>query len=221
MTNQSRLQKIREYVFQKRSERQALNNELSSVNLKLAEDESTLSLIEKSLSALQKLTDLKKKETTKKIEDIISYGLQTIFEDSSYQFKIVDSIKRKQVVYDFRVYSDAFKSEDGVSILDSRGGGVIAVVSFLLRLLLLCMVDKKAERFLALDEPFTALSKNYHENLVQVVKQITEKLGVQMLVVSHQESLDSFGDVVYELRQVNGVTSAHLVRNDNLSLDQE
>ena len=76
-------------------------------------------------------------------------------------------------------------------------------------------MDKKAERFMALDEPFNALSENYHENLVSAIKSITEKLGVQLLVVSHQKSLDAFGDVVYELKQVNGVTSAHLVRNDN------
>lgn len=211
----NRLNKVKDYVFSKRAEKQALENHLSTINIQLAEKEKSLALLEKSLVALQKLTDLKKKETTEKIENIISFGLQTIFEDSSYQFKILDSIKRKQVVYDFRVYSDSFKSAEGVSILDSRGGGVISIVSFLLRLVLMCMMDKKAERFMALDEPFNALSENYHENLVSAIKSITEKLGVQLLVVSHQKSLDAFGDVVYELKQVNGVTSAHLVRNDN------
>lgn len=214
----SRLHKIKEYLCSKRIEKQSLERQLSSINVQLSEQEKKLSLLEKSLAALQKLTDLKKKETTEKIENIISFGLQTIFEDASYKFKIVDSIKRKQVVYDFRVYSDSFNSDEGVSILDSRGGGVVSIVSFLLRLVLMCMIDKKAERFMALDEPFNALSSNYHENLVAAVKQITEKLGIQLLVVSHQKSLDSFGDVVYELKQVNGVTSAHLVRNDNLAI---
>lgn len=215
MNRTSRIQKVKEYVLAKRAELNSVNHSIKHLDLQLSEQEKMLALLEKSLLALQKLTDLKKKETTEKIENIISYGLQTIFEDSSYKFKILDSIKRKQVVYDFRVFSDSFSSDEGVSILDSRGGGVISIVSFLLRLVLMCMVDKKAERFMALDEPFSALSENYHENLVAAVKQITEKLGVQLLVVSHQKSLDSFGDVVYELRQVNGVTSAHVVRNDN------
>lgn len=214
----NRLSKIQEYVLTKRAEKNSLENQMKTTNLQIAEKEKKQSLLEKSLASLQKLTDLKKKETTEKIENIISFGLQTIFEDSSYQFKILDSIKRKQVVYDFRVFSDSFNSDNGVSILDSRGGGVVSIVSFLLRLVLMCMMDKKAERFLALDEPFSTLSENYHENLVVAVKSIVEKLGVQLLVVSHQKSLDSFGDVVYELRQVNGVTSAHLVRNDNANL---
>lgn len=214
----NRLSKIQEYVLTKRAEKNSLENQMKTTNLQIAEKEKKQALLEKSLASLQKLTDLKKKETTEKIENIISFGLQTIFEDSSYQFKISDSIKRKQVVYDFRVFSDSFNSDNGVSILDSRGGGVVSIVSFLLRLVLMCMMDKKAERFLALDEPFSNLSENYHENLVVAVKSIAEKLGVQLLVISHQKSLDAFGDVVYELRQVNGVTSAHLVRNDNANL---
>jgi len=213
--SKQRLNNIREYIFRKRAEKKALEQLISSTNLDIANKEKELSLLEKSLAALQKLTDLKKKETVKKIEDVISFGLQAIFEDSSYQFRILDSIKRKQVVYDFRVYSNSFSSDEGVSILDSRGGGVVSIVSFLLRLVLLCMIDKKAERFLALDEPFAALSENYHENLVATIKQIAEKLNVQLLVVSHQKSLDSFGDVVYELRQVGKETGVYLVRNDN------
>lgn len=213
--SKQRLNNIREYIFRKRAEKKALEQSISSTNLEIADKERELSLLEKSLAALQKLTDLKKKETVKKIEDVISFGLQAIFEDSSYKFRILDSIKRKQVVYDFRVYSNSFSSDEGVSILDSRGGGVVSIVSFLLRLVLLCMIDKKAERFLALDEPFAALSENYHENLVATIKQIADKLNVQLLVVSHQKSLDSFGDVVYELRQIGKETGVSLVRNDN------
>lgn len=209
-----RLELLEQEFLIRRAEKKALDLEISSLEKTASDKDKTLLLIDKSLVALQKLTELKKKETTEKIEKIISFGLQTIFEDSSYQFKILDSIKKKQVVYDFRVFSDAFKTEYGVSILDSRGGGIVNIVSFLLRVVLLCMVDKSAERFIALDEPFNNLSENFHENLVSAVKQISEKLNVQILIVTHQKSLEAFGDKVYELKQVDGVTSAHLIKSN-------
>lgn len=209
-----RLSRVKEYLLMKKAEKEAFDREVFSISQELKSGEEELSLLEKGLSVLQKVTEIKKKETLEKIEAVVSFGLQAIFEDSSYQFKIIDSVKRKQVVYDFRVYSDSFSSDAGMPILDSRGGGLVSIVSFLLRLVILCLIDKKAERFIALDEPFSALSENYHENLVSTVKQIAVKLNVQLLVVSHQKSLDSFGDVVYELKQQGGKTTATLIRND-------
>lgn len=210
----SRLESVEQNFLIRKAEKKALDTEILSLEKQVSDKDKSLLLLDKSLVALQKLTELKKKETTEKIELIVSFGLQTIFEDSSYQFKIIDSIKKKQVVYDFRVFSDSFQSTHGMSILDSRGGGIVNIVSFLLRIVLLCMVDKTAERFIALDEPFNNLSENFHENLVAAVRQISEKLKVQILIVTHQKSLEAFGDVVYELKQVNGVTSAHLIKNN-------
>ena len=96
--------------------------------------------------------------------------------------------------------------------MDSRGGGLVNIVSLLLRIIILMLTDRKAERFIALDEPFNNLREKYHENLVEVIKEIALKLNFQMVIVTHQKSMESFADVVYEFRQVDGVTSAHLIK---------
>lgn len=198
----------------KRAEQTATKAELVQLQTSLAQAEKKGVLLDKTSAALERLTELKKKETTGKIEAIISYGLQTIFEDSSYKFLILSSVVRKQVVYSFRVVNDESPDEKGMDILESRGGGVVSIVSFLLRVVLLCMTDTKAERFIALDEPFSALSEDYHENLVTAIKQITSKLNVQLLIVSHQKSLDAFGDIVYEVTQRDGKATIKETRND-------
>ena len=111
--------------------------QLESVAKRLSEAQHKSIVLEKSLEALARLTELKKRETTEKIEVIVTQGLQTILENPTYQFKIEESIKRKQVAYAFKVYSDEIPL--GLDILEGHGGGVAAIVSFLLRILFLVL----------------------------------------------------------------------------------
>ena len=95
--------------------------------------------------------------------------------------------------------------------MSSRGGGVANIVSFLLRIIILLLIDPKAERFIGLDEPFNNLSPNYHDNLISTIKEISNKLNFQMLIITQQKSLESLGDIVYEFRQKEGITNAYKV----------
>jgi DNA repair exonuclease SbcCD ATPase subunit len=180
--------------------------QLESVTNRLTEAQHKSIVLEKALEALARLTELKKRETTEKIEVIVTQGLQTILENPTYQFKIEESIKRKQVAYAFKVYSDEIPL--GLDILEGHGGGVAAIVSFLLRILFLVLLDRKATRFLVLDESFAAVSHHYHDNLVTFVRELVDHLKVQLILVSHQPALDRMGDVVYDVRkQKDGVAT--------------
>lgn len=204
----------------------ALDKELSAEIVKYSEakyasaqadaalltSEQLLLKYEKSVKLLQKLVEDKKQATVTKIEQLVSYGLQSVFEDDSYQFKIIDSIKRNQVDYEFIVTSDSNPSSEGVDIMDSRGGGLVNIISMLLRVIMLILTDRTAERFLVLDEPFNNLSPIYHDNLVKLLKKLVAKLNFQILMVTHQRSLLELGDVVYEYKKKNKVTSAYRLK---------
>lgn len=184
--------------------------EQKNLEVSLSNANKEVLLLQKVIALAQKISELKKAETTKNIEDIVSFGLQVIFEDPSYKFIIEDTIQRNQVYYSFKVKSDSFRTPEAISIIDSKGGGVVNIVSFLLRLIILCLIDKKGERFIALDEPFTNLSEEYRENLIFAIKEISKKLKVQLLIVSHDKDVVSLADRVYELKRESGETKAYL-----------
>lgn len=204
------LTSVKTEVTTRQISKKVLEDELVRQSNILINAENFLVKSEKSIVALQKLLDLKKSETTEKIERLLSFGLQNIFEDDSYQFKIIERIRRKQVMYDFRVFSNSFSTDKGLDIMQSKGGGIVNIVSFLLRLILLIMIDKKAERFFILDEPFTNISVDHHERLVEIIRQISEKLNVQLLIITHLKSLDFMADSVYIFTQdkSTGITTA-------------
>ena len=55
-----------------------------------------------------------------------------------------------------------------------------------------------------LDEPFRGVSKDYRENLGEFLKYLSEKLGIQFLIVSHQVEIDTAADMLYEIRKIDG-----------------
>ena len=83
---------------------------------------------------------------------------------------------------------------------------------FLFVLLILCylhlsLVGGKYP-VLLLDETFSHVSESYLEPLSNLIKLVTDRLGIQVILVSHQDTLTAAADVVYEVRLVDGTATA-------------
>jgi DNA repair exonuclease SbcCD ATPase subunit len=151
-------------------------------------------LLRKCIVVIQRLADLKKEETTKKVERLVSFGLQTVFANNTYQFHIQSEVTRDNVNYTFTVERDGVETD----IIESSGGGVVNVVSFLLRLIIV-LFSRGQRRVLILDEPFSNLSENYHENLGKLLGILSKRTGVQIIMVSHQPKVEPEDARVYTL----------------------
>jgi len=84
-------------------------------------------------------------------------------------------------------------------------GSLVVVVGFLLRLVTLILYkNREKEQVLLLDETFSHVSEVYLEPLSEMLRMISHKLGVQIILVSHQDTLTSSADKVYEVSKVKG-----------------
>lgn len=128
-----------------------------------------------------------------KIEKLVTYGLQDIFEED-IEFKIDFDVKRNKLWAEFYIIKNGMKEK-----LQNQGGGIINVVSFLLRVLFIKLLG--LEPVLVLDEAFSMVSRNYIPRLVYFIKKINKDLGIQLIIVSHHPEFEEIADEVVDTNE--------------------
>jgi DNA repair exonuclease SbcCD ATPase subunit len=140
------------------------------------------------------------------IESLVTRGLQTIF-DNTLSFHIVQSVRGKQAVVEFMVRTTLPGSVVETPVLEARGGGLAATIGFLLRLVVMLLSKgTQQENILVLDETFGMVSDEYLPALAGFLREIVDKTGVQILMVTHQQMWTEVADKVYRFSQVEGQT---------------
>lgn len=144
------------------------------------------------------------------LEDIVSQGLQDIFEED-LRLVVEQKIVGKRVEVKFKLVSKYGDQEVETDILSSRGGGVAAVCGFLLRVVMLLLLNKEygTSKIILLDESFAQVSSDYEENVAVLLEQLAEQYGVQIIHVTHSQSgsYEEHSDTVYRSSSVDGTTS--------------
>lgn len=129
----------------------------------------------------------------RKIESIVSYGLKVVF-DEDYRFIVNMEVKGKQVVMDFALELRGFVEED---IMASDGGGVVAIIGFILRLLVVIFLKGRVRQLIIMDEALAQLSSGYRSKMAEFVKELASRIGIQMIIVSHQDEYLDVADKAY------------------------
>jgi len=146
----------------------------------------------------------------RQIEALVTPGLQTIF-GSDLTFHLVSSVRAKTPIVEFVVRSTIDETVVETDILNARGGGLAAIVGFLLRLVILLLSAGRADSVLFLDETFAHVSAEYEPRLAEFVRELVDKTGVQIIMVTHSTAFDEYADRRYRFTLANGVTSVHAV----------
>lgn len=204
----SRLAQARRLVDRQRGEAFALANQGKTLLEEIRQLNQVVELHEKAALVLTTIGEERQDAAQRSIEALVSQGLQTIFGDD-LSFHLVPGVRAKTPVVDLVVRS---RLADGTTVdtdvLAARGGGLAAVVGFLLRLVILLLSKNRQDTVLFLDETFVHVSAEYLPRLIEFLKDLVTKTGVQIILVTHEESFLEAADVVYKLQLVDGLTHA-------------
>lgn len=132
------------------------------------------------------------------LEQLVTRGLQVIF-GTELSFHVVQSVKAGQVTTDFVIRSKFGDMVIDTPVLQARGGGMAAVVGFMIRLVVL-LLTPRARRVLFLDESFGFLSREFEARLAEFLKEVAERAGVQIVLVTHSDAYDDSADARYRMR---------------------
>jgi len=159
--------------------------------------------LEKAQAFLQKVAQDTQSQLKIHVEDIVQLALDAIFPDK-YTFEI-----QFNIAYGKTTAELVFISKQSGHIVDpmiASGGGVVDVCSFALRLACWTL-SRGIDKVIILDEPFRFLSKNLQERAGQLLKELSLKLGIQIILTTHLDALIDAADKTINVKlDKNGVS---------------
>ena len=187
----------------------AIKSSIDSAELKIVELKEQKIRESKAVELLNLVQKVTRETTKQRFEQLVSYAIQYIFEDNRFEFALEFDRRGALGTLDFNIKTPELQEK--ADIIDTDSGGVISIVSFALRLVLLEIFQPKNEGFLLLDEPFTGLSGEEEEDEVydqkagQFLKEVSQKFNRQIIMVTHNSVYKNFADKSIQLRKVKEV----------------
>lgn len=165
-------------------------------------------ILQKTMSLFKNLSEQENEKSKNLFIALVNFGLHSIFgEDVSFDLEM------KQYATGTFYSPILIKNGEQEDIMSS-GGGILDIVSFLCRIVVLVSFYTKESRVLRLDEPFKNLSKEYREKAVILMGQLSEQFGIQFIMVTH---IDEFANIpgarVFVTSQKDGRTK-YTTQND-------
>lgn len=152
---------------------------------------------EKAALLLTTIGDQRQESARHQVEDLVTRALQVIF-DAGLSFRMVQAVRANRAEVDFVIRSTYGGEVVDTPVMDARGGGMAAVVGFVLRLVVL-LLTPGARRFIALDESFAHVSASYEARVAEFLREVADKAGVQIMLITHSDAYSELADRRYRL----------------------
>jgi len=158
--------------------------------------------IQEAQDILQTVAKATQQELEYHISELVSLALEAVFPDP-YRLNLDFELRRNKSEADL-----TFSKKDGEKMdpLTATGGGAVDVASFALRIALWSLQNPRSRKTIIFDEPFRFLSSDLQPKASLMLKELSEKLGLQFIIVTHEENLIDNADKVFTVTKKKGVS---------------
>lgn len=139
------------------------------------------------------------------LASVVSYGLSVVFGEP-YELNIDSKVSRGVASTELTLTKSGLRTP----IKNAKGGSVLNVLSFLFHTILTTSSKPRLRPILVLDEPFSHVSAEYRPQVCALLRELCHRLGLQMIIVSHEEELLEAADVAYLVELPEGKTAANV-----------
>jgi len=194
-----RLEVLKRHCLELEAKLKLLSKQLEEIQEHKHCAEERLEALVRLRGIIQKAVDMTQSQIKSRISTLVTKALSIVFPDP-YQFE-VDFVSRRG-----KVECDLWFVRDGERIapVEASGGGPVDVASFALRLAFWTLV--RARPVLILDETFRFVSADLQPKCSEMLKTLSQKLGIQILIVSHSSHIADFADKVFVVQKVGNVS---------------
>lgn len=168
--------------------------------------EAEAEVLERVADLFRLLIDREVMDNAKTVESLLTEGLQAIFDDLDLSVRSEIEVQRGKVAVDLITVQ---KRSDGTvvegSSVEAYGGSVATVESVLLRIVVL---NRRGLRpLLLLDESLAAVADHYVPRVGQFLALLSERMGLDVLAVSHNPALVEASTTAYRISNKDGEAS--------------
>lgn len=168
-----------------------------------------LKALEQAQAFLQKVAQETQEHLKFQIEDIVNLALETCF-PGEYIFQVQFNIARGKTDAEL-VFLDQ-KSGRQVDPMNASGGGVVDLTTFALRIACYAL-EQGTDNVIILDEPFRFLSRDLQERAGEILKTLSKRMNLQIIMVSHIGEIIDVADKVFEVRKNDaGVSNVKIIK---------
>jgi len=193
------LQTLRTTLTRKQGQQQKIENNLITIksNILMLQDE--VDYTEKARLIIQKVAKATQAELEYYISELVTLAFASVFPDP-YEFGVAFEEKRGKTECRMRFLRNGHE----VNPLSGSGGGPLDIASTTLQFTIWSL--NKTRAIIGLDEPFRFLSRDLQPKAGEMLKEVSKKLGLQILMVTHSEDLAACADKTFHFDIKQGVT---------------
>ena len=189
------IQNYRRKVDALQAEHRLLGQQIETEQVRLKDLKSDSENINKARALIQQAA-LQTQETLKiRLTAIVTTALRTVFVDKDLDFSVRFESKRGRTEAVLEVGEDGIFTDP----IEGHGGGVVDIVSFALRAAFWSISNTRST--LVLDEPFRFLSRDLQPFAAQIIRTLSDKLGLQIIMVTHISDLQDVAHKVFEVER--------------------
>jgi DNA repair exonuclease SbcCD ATPase subunit len=142
------------------------------------------------------------------IEGMVTEALQVVF-GSGYTFEMETKIVRNQPETYLYVVEDGVKTpiKD-----DMVGGGLLDLISMVLRVVVWSIQTPRTRPVMILDEPGKNMDRNKIDQFVAMIRRFHELLGLQFIIVTHDNKIIEMADRSFLVTRSDGTADVSIVQ---------
>lgn len=137
------------------------------------------------------------------VEQLVTLAIQSVFTEEDYKFVVKWELQNNRTQINLMVQQGEKEPYDPE---DEQGGALLDIISFALRIVLWVLEKPRSRNTLILDEPFKYCG-DFTILAAKMVKNISKKLQLQIIMVTHSDVLKNVGDRSWKVHRVNGGSS--------------
>jgi DNA repair exonuclease SbcCD ATPase subunit len=195
------LKNIRNLLEQKKGTRDRIMYEIDYLEDQILSNKSKLKSNEEAREIIRAVGLKTQQQLQYHISDITSMALETVYQEP-YTL-IVEFVQRRN-----KTECDLYFKRNGnrYTPMDDAGGGVINIAAFALRVASWNLQTPRSRNTIILDEPFGNVSTDLLPRVGEMLKQISEKLQLQIIMVTHANDLIDIADKSFTVYNHKGIS---------------
>jgi DNA repair exonuclease SbcCD ATPase subunit len=193
------LQDLRNQLERARGRKAQIDSSITTTQEELRKIQVSLRRHESAREIIRKVGLETQQQLQFHISDITSLALESVFNDP-YQL-VVEFVQRRN-----KTECDLYFARQGENMdpLSASGGGAVDVAAFALRIASWSMMSPRTRPVIILDEPLRFLSADNQEKASVMIKELSQRLGLQFIIVTHEPILAAYADKVFEVKIKKG-----------------
>jgi DNA repair exonuclease SbcCD ATPase subunit len=194
MSFNSRIQDATSFLNKKQGQKEYIRKELKEKVRKKVSLEQDQKKHEKALEVVKEVGRKTQEKIQYQISEIATLAMEAVL-DTPYKL-VVQFVERRN-----KNECDLLFDDDGqlINPVDATGGGAVDIAAFALRIASWSMQRPRKRNTIILDEPFKYLDKSKHEKASLMLKELSKRLGLQFIIVTHEQKLTEAADRVIDV----------------------